>query len=111
MKREGRVFFQDKLAGKVWQDDTSYGFVYDNAWLANPTAQPVSLTLPLRVEPYYSDTMIPFFDGLIPEGWLLGITVKNWKLDPTDRMGLLLTACKDCIGAVSVEMIETNENI
>jgi serine/threonine-protein kinase HipA len=40
---------------------------------------------------------------LIPEGWLLEIAEKNWKLDPRDRMGLLLTCCKDCIGAVSVE--------
>jgi serine/threonine-protein kinase HipA len=111
MKREGNVFFQDKLAGNVWQDDASYGFVYDEAWLATLNAQPVSLTLPLRAEPYHSNTMIPFFDGLIPEGWLLEITVKNWKLDPADRMGLLLAACKDCIGAVSVEGIETNENI
>ena len=46
--------------------------------------------------------MIPFFDGLIPEGWLLDIAQKNWKLDPRDRMGLLLTCCKDCIGAVSI---------
>jgi serine/threonine-protein kinase HipA len=53
--------------------------------------------------------MIPFFDGLIPEGWLLDITVKNWKLDTRDRMGLLLTACKDCIGAVSIEVIATKE--
>ena len=110
MRREGKVLFQDKVAGKVWQDDTSYGFVYDASWLGNRTAQPVSLTLPLRAEPYLSDTMIPFFDGLIPEGWLLEITVRNWKLDPADRMGLLLTVCKDCIGAVSVVGNETYEN-
>jgi serine/threonine-protein kinase HipA len=54
--------------------------------------------------------MIPFFDGLIPEGWLLDITVKNWKTNPNDRMGLLLFACKDCIGAVSIEPIETKED-
>jgi serine/threonine-protein kinase HipA len=110
MKREGKVFFQDQLAGNVWQDDARYGFVYDEAWLASHNAQPVSLTLPLRAEAYHSDTMIPFFDGLIPEGWLLEITVRNWKLDPADRMGLLLTVCKDCIGAVSVVGNETYEN-
>jgi serine/threonine-protein kinase HipA len=47
--------------------------------------------------------MFPFFDGLIPEGWLLEIAEKNWKLNARDRMGLLLTCCKDCIGAVSIE--------
>lgn len=47
--------------------------------------------------------MLPFFDGLIPEGWLLEIAGKNWKLNARDRMGLLLACCRDCIGAVSIE--------
>jgi serine/threonine-protein kinase HipA len=51
--------------------------------------------------------MIPFFDGLIPEGWLLEIVVANWKINPKDRMGLLLNFCKNCIGAVSIIKDET----
>jgi len=47
--------------------------------------------------------MIPFFDGLIPEGWLLEIAVENWKLNPRDRMNLLLTLCQDNIGDVSIK--------
>lgn len=35
--------------------------------------------------------MFPFFDGLIPEGWLLEIAVNNWKLNQRDRFGLLST--------------------
>jgi serine/threonine-protein kinase HipA len=61
------------------------------------------VTLPLREEPYVSTTLHPFFDGLIPEGWLLSVVVKNWKIDARDRMGLLLAVCRDCIGAVSLE--------
>jgi serine/threonine-protein kinase HipA len=53
--------------------------------------------------------MFPFFDGLIPEGWLLNIAEKNWKLRPRDRMGLLLACCKDCIGAVSVHPVNVEE--
>jgi len=109
MKRSGRVFFKDLLAGIVWQDDDGYGFVYDSYYLSTK-GQPVSMTLPLRTEPYQSKTMIPFFDGLIPEGWLLAITVKNWKINPSDRMELLLKACRDCIGAVSIESIEIKED-
>ena len=109
MRRSGKVIFKDKLAGIVWQDENGYGFEYDKNYLELKNAIPVSLTLPLRPEPYLSNTMIPFFDGLIPEGWLLNITLKNWKLDNRDRMGLLLIACKDCIGAVGVEPIETKE--
>ena len=108
MKRSGKVLFKGKLAGVVWQDDDGYGFAYNDEYVdgKNPA---VSLTLPLRKEPYLSNTMIPFFDGLIPEGWLLNITVKNWKLDNRDRMGLLLIACKDCIGAVSIEPLNAEE--
>jgi serine/threonine-protein kinase HipA len=46
--------------------------------------------------------MLPFFDGLIPEGWLLQIAVENWKLNPRDRMSLLLTLCRDCIGDIAI---------
>jgi HipA N-terminal domain len=53
--------------------------------------------------------MFPFFDGLIPEGWLLELAEHNWKLNARDRMGLLLACCKDCIGAVSI--IETENQL
>ena len=56
-------------------------------------------------QPLASNILFPFFDGLIPEGWLLDIAEKNWKLNTRDRMGLLLACCKDCIGAVSVEEV------
>ena len=67
----------------------------------------VSLTLPLRAEAYESNTLFPFFDGLIPEGWLLNVVTHNWKLDRKDRFGLLLVACRDTIGNVTVrEVVE-----
>lgn len=109
MRRSGKVFFKDQEAGIVWQDENGYGFAYNKEYLQMKNIVAISLTLPLRKEPYESNTMIPFFDGLIPEGWLLNIALKNWKLDSRDRMGLLLVACKDCIGAVSIEAIETKE--
>ena len=40
---------------------------------------------------------------MIPEGWLLDVVSHNWKIDRTDRFGLLLVACKDCIGSVSIK--------
>jgi serine/threonine-protein kinase HipA len=109
MKRAGKVLYKGQSAGVVWQDDDGYGFIYEPGYLEGPDKSPISLTLPLRSEPYLSKTMIPFFDGLIPEGWLLDITVKNWKLNPADRMELILTVCKDCLGAVSIERIKTEE--
>ena len=110
MLRKGKVFYKNAYAGIVWQDEDGYGFQYAEEYLQKADAAPASLTLPLRREPFFQSTMLPFFDGLIPEGWLLEIAVKNWKINPSDRMGLLLVACKDCIGAVSIEQIES-ENL
>lgn len=103
MSRRGDVFVHDVAAGVIEEtDDGEYRFTYAQAYLAGRGAEPVSMTLPLRKEPYVAAALFPCFDGLIPEGWLLALVSKNWKLDPADRMGLLLSACRDCIGAVHV---------
>ena len=103
MIKSGKVLIQDKPVGRVWQDENGYWFQYLVEYVENPTLGPVSQTLPVREEAYHEErTLIPFFDGLIPEGWLLDIVLKNWKINEKDRMQLLLTACEDCVGAVSV---------
>lgn len=102
MNRQGTILWNETPAATIAETDTGYVFSYLDSWLTNPAAHPVSLTLPCSATPYFSKTFFPFFDGLIPEGWLLEISIKNWKLDPRDRMGLLLAVCRDCIGAVSV---------
>ena len=105
--RRGKVYLFDRLAGVISEDsDGMFRFAYDAAYLELPDAQPVSLTLPLTKDAYESDRLFPFFDGLIPEGWLLDIAERSWKLDQRDRMGLLLSCCRKCIGAVSVVEVE-----
>jgi serine/threonine-protein kinase HipA len=101
-QKRGKVYVDKDFAGIIEQREGLYIFTYDKKYLQMKGANPVSLTLPLREEPYEQKTMIPFFDGLIPEGWLLNIITDNWKVDKKDRMQLLLLACKDCIGNVSV---------
>ena len=101
--RKAKVYMYNDLAGFLTESEEGYSFIYDMNYLNGSAAKPVSLTLPLQEKPYMSRTLFPFFDGLIPEGWLLEIAEKNWKLNARDRMGLLLACCKDCIGAVSIE--------
>jgi serine/threonine-protein kinase HipA len=101
--RKAKVYLHNELAGYLTESENGYSFSYDKDYLSGPTAKPVSLTLPLQDKPHISRTMTPFFDGLVPEGWLLEIAEKNWKLNARDRMGLLLVCCRDCIGAVSIE--------
>jgi serine/threonine-protein kinase HipA len=103
MKRTGAVYMHEHLAGHICHEDDEYSFTYTPEYLADSKAPPVSVTIPKRQAPYRSKMLFPFFDGLIPEGWLLNIAEENWKLDARDRMALLLTVCRDCIGAVHVE--------
>ena len=107
--RKADVYYKEMKAGQLTEDDSGYLFCYDASYLASENSEPISLTLPLTHLPYRSTVMFPFFDGLIPEGWLLDIATKNWKLNPNDRMGLLMTCCKDCIGAVGVIGVKEDE--
>jgi serine/threonine-protein kinase HipA len=104
--RQGRVYYNNTIAGIIAENDEGFTFQYDEAYLLREHAQPVSLTLPLQQEVYQNKILFPFFDGLIPEGWLLNIAVANWKINARDRFGLLLTLCKDCIGCLSIQPIE-----
>lgn len=62
----------------------------------------LTFTLPVAGGLYKEKRLFLFFEGFIPEGWMLDIATKNWKLNPNDRMGLLLAGCQHCIGAVCV---------
>ena len=96
------VEYKGKAAGILEETDEGYVFRYDKEYLADAAAAPVSLTLPLSEKPYKSPVLFPFFDGLIPEGWLLDVALRNTDISELDRFSLLLLCCKDCIGAVSV---------
>lgn len=100
--RQGEIWVNNSLAGLLTEDDNGYHFKYQQAYLEIKEAVPVSVTLPLQKESFQAEYLFPFFDGLIPEGWLLDIAQKNWKINPRDRMGLLLTTCRDCIGNISI---------
>lgn len=100
--RQANIYRKEVLAGTLTKDDGEYRFCYDEAYLAQKDAQPVSLTLPLQKESFVSPVLFPFFDGLILEGWLLDVALRNTDISILDRMSLLLLCCKECIGSVSV---------
>ena len=96
------VYFKNTLAGRLSETDEGFVFQYDTAYLSSAEVQPISLTFPIQTEAFESPILFPYFDGLIPEGWLLDVALRNTDISFLDRMSLLLLCCKDCIGAVSV---------
>lgn len=104
--KKGNVYNFNQLAGYIEQDELGYRFYYDKNYLAQKGSQAISLTLPLTEKVYESKMLFAFFDGLIPEGWLLNIAIQDLKIDYKNRMDLLLTLCEDCIGSVHIERAE-----
>ncbi len=100
--KQADIYVNDIFCGILTEDEEGYHFSYDRDYLARPDAVSVSPTMPLTTAPYEKEMMFPVFDGLIPEGWLLDIASSSWKIDPRDRMSLLIACCKDCIGNISV---------
>lgn len=110
MSQRARIMYADEFAGYLEKHDEGYRFTYDKGYLKSAEARPVSLTLPLSEYPYTSRILFPFFDGLIPEGWLLNIARQEWHLKATDRFELLINLCRDTIGAVTVFQEEEEDN-
>ena len=100
--RTGIVRLDGERVGTIQEIEVGTRFAYDAAWLTRADAEPVSLTLPLRPEPYDSRSLHPFFENLLPEGWLLEIATSRLKIAKDDAFGLLLAVCADCIGAVEI---------
>jgi serine/threonine-protein kinase HipA len=100
-RRRGSVSLDGVPVGSI--EETAYGtrFTYDRNYVLRQGI-PISPTLPLREEPFESQGLHPFFDNLLPEGWLLDLTCQKLGLDRTDAFGLLLATCADCAGAVEV---------
>ncbi len=104
-QRKGRVLLKDKPAGIIEETEPGFRFTYDPEFLSS--GQTVAVTLPLQPEPFESDRLFPFFEGLLPEGWYKAIVCRTLKIDEEDSFGLLIRACGDCVGAVSIKEIDS----
>ncbi|CAM1340135.1 HipA N-terminal domain-containing protein [Tenacibaculum aestuarii] len=108
--RQAKIFYDSIFCGVLTEtNDGDFTFQYQEDYVKNYPNQFITFTMPVTNKIYKENRLFPFFEGLIPEGWLLDIASKNWKINKNDRMGLLLACCHNCIGAVSVEPIE-NDN-
>jgi serine/threonine-protein kinase HipA len=109
--RRAEIYYNDVLAGILTEtDDGEYRFQYEKTYVQNSPDQFLTFTMPVVSQVFVSNRLFPFFEGLIPEGWLLEIASKSWKISRNDRMGLLLACCQNCIGAVSVKPLADESN-
>jgi len=105
--KKAEVKVHNERAGVFIEIDRSrYEFHYDYEY----SGSPISLTLPVREEPYLFDSFPPFFDGVLPEGIQLEGLLKKYKLDSADYFQQLMKTGADLVGAVTVvEIVTENE--
>jgi serine/threonine-protein kinase HipA len=82
MNETGKVFYKDHFAGIITEtNDGEYIFQYDDQVRKDHPKDFITFTMPVTNKPYTEKRLFPFFEGLIPEGWLLDIASENWKIN------------------------------
>ena len=97
--RQADIYVDAQFAGILTEEDRAhYYFEYD----ADYQGAPVSLSMPI-MQRKYEYTQFPFFfDGLLPEGMMLTMLLKQGKLDSKDYLGQLIMVGGDLVGNVTV---------
>ena len=79
--RQAVIKYNNIVAGLLTESDNgAYQFLYNQEYVKNYPYQFITFKMPVSSRPYISNRLFPFFDGQIPEGWLLNIASKNSKL-------------------------------
>lgn len=93
------VYQSGELAGYLREaGEGLWSFAYADGY----EGMPVSLTLPIRKEPYSFEAFPPVFEGLLPEGPQLEALLKKHKIDRHDAFTQLVTVGEDLVGSLSV---------
>ncbi len=99
--RKAKVFVDDVLAGEL--RELERGKHYQFAYLENYQGLPVSLTMPRKQLVYDFDRFPPFFEGVLPEGFMLESLLKRSKIDRDDLLSQLIQVGGDLVGNVTVK--------
>ncbi|MBU0559281.1 MAG: HipA N-terminal domain-containing protein [Bacteroidetes bacterium] len=102
--RRALVFNHGIPAGNLIeiQQNSKYLFEYFTEY----NGDSISLTMPKAELKFEYDLFPPFFEGLLPEGFMLDGILSSAKIDKNDLFSLLVFVGSDLVGSVTVEEIE-----
>jgi serine/threonine-protein kinase HipA len=99
------IWFDDLAVGQVdVAADGSLSLRYADRWLQTAGAFPLSVTMPLRADPYPSDIISPWLANLLPEEEQLQVLTRSLGLDQADVLAVLSEIGGDTAGALSFDM-------
>ena len=77
-------------------------FSYDESYIASPSAHAISLSLPLSIKDYDTDSTRTFFDGLLPEGFTRQCVAESIHASSDDYISILRELGSECLGAIQI---------
>lgn len=103
MSDDLNVYLRSDKVGRLSLDARRhFVFTYDQEWLTNTAAVPLSLHLPLQAEPFADEQARPFFANLLPESDLRRALARKLGLSEQNDFALLEAVGGECAGAVSL---------
>lgn len=103
--RRAKVLVNGILAGYLSEKEKNTN--YEFAYLEGYCGSSISLTMPISQKIYPFDCFPPFFDGFLPEGFMLDALLRKAKLDKNDRFGQLMRVGGELVGNITVEQDES----
>lgn len=97
-----RVYQNNQLVGSLLKETNgAIAFRYDESWLDRDRAFPISLSLPLREDPWRGEAVRAVFENLLPDSDALRRRVAD-KVGAAgyDSYSLLAAIGRDCVGAL-----------
>ena len=96
------IWFDGLAVGQVdVTADGSLSLRYAERWLQTAGAFPLSVTMPLRADPYPSNVISPWLANLLPEEEQLHVLTRSLGLDQADVLAVLAEIGGDTAGALS----------
>ncbi|MGE0631232.1 MAG: HipA N-terminal domain-containing protein [Pseudobdellovibrionaceae bacterium] len=105
MHHIAKVFFNNQHVGHLSKTSEGFIFQYEKNFLESPNCFPIGYNFPLTDKPFISQTLFPFFEGLVSEGWLLKMQSQSLKIDERDFFSMLIENGQDLIGGIKVMKI------
>jgi serine/threonine-protein kinase HipA len=98
-----KIIYGKETVAELRRDKSGMSLQYMPGMIKNAADLPViSVSLPVRKEPYQETELLSFFEGILPEGSTRERLSKRLHLDPKDLWGFLREIGRDCAGALVI---------
>jgi serine/threonine-protein kinase HipA len=96
------IYLNSTLVGNLQSIEGGLRFSYDNTYVSSPNAHPISLSLPLSLQPQPIRQTERFFNGLLPEGDERKKIARYLGVSSTSTAKMLAALAGDCVGNLTL---------